>query len=138
MGKKILLFEGGKTNSINETVVQEGLDGVQRVLNFFGMRAFKTENVERSPILIKSSRWLRAPHSGMFKSYVENGMKIDKGMLIGAVCDPFGGREYSIKAHQTGYVICINEAPLVNRGDAIFHIGSTNKTTKTKELNSND
>lgn len=134
MGKKILLFEGGKTNSINETVVQEGVDGVQRVLNFFGMRAFKTENVERSPILIKSSKWLRAPHSGMFKSYVENGMKIDKGMLIGAVCDPFGGREYSIKAHQSGYVICINEAPLVNRGDAIFHIGSTNKTPKTKEL----
>lgn len=137
MGKRILLFEGGKTNSINETIVQEGLDGIQRILNFFGMRAFKTENIERKPILIKSSRWIRAPHSGVFKPYVENGQQVTKGEIIGAVCDPFGGKELSVRSNSNGFLICISEAPLVNRGDAIFNIGSTTKKTKSTTTDAN-
>ena len=41
--KKMLLFEGGKTNSIEELVVEEGLNGVKRLLSHLGMRSFKID-----------------------------------------------------------------------------------------------
>ena len=124
MGKKILLFEGGKTNSIDETIVEEGLLGIQRILNHFHMKNFKLEPVENEPIIIKSSKWLRAPQSGVFHSVVKNGQYVEQGDLLGLVSDPYGSTERKIKSNSKGYIICTNEAPLVNKGDAIFHIGN--------------
>ncbi len=127
MGKKILLFEGGKTNSIDEVVVEEGLLGVQRVLNHYGMRSFKIEDNERIPTVITSSRWLRAANAGVLRVTVGNGDSVEKGDILGLICDPFGNEEKKIKSPSTGYIICVNEAPLVNKGDAVFHIGKVGK-----------
>jgi uncharacterized protein len=121
-GKKILLFEGGKTNSINEQIVEEGLAGIQRVLTHLGMRSFKTET-DRSPIVIKSSKWLRAPNSGVFQATVANGEKVEVGTVLGIVSDPYGKIEKKVRSTMEGYVFCVNEAPLVNKWDAVFHIG---------------
>lgn len=123
MGKKILLFEGGKTNSIDEVVVEEGLLGIQRVLNYYGMRSFKLDDNERTPIVISSSKWLRAANAGVLRVTVSNGDAVQKGDILGLICDPFGNEEKKIKAPNNGYIICVNEAPLVNKGDAVFHIG---------------
>ena len=123
MGKKILLFEGGKTNSIDEVVVEEGLLGIQRVLNYYGMRSFKLDDNERTPIVISSSKWLRAANAGVLRVTVNNGDAVQKGDILGYICDPFGNEEKKIKAPNSGYIICVNEAPLVNKGDAVFHIG---------------
>jgi predicted deacylase len=134
MGKKILLFEGGKTNSIDETIVEEGLLGIQRILNHFNMKNFKLEPVENESIIIKSSRWLRAPQSGVFHSEVKNGQHVEKGDLLGFVSDPYGSSERKIKSNSKGYIICTNEAPLVNKGDAIFHIGNALVPDKNNAL----
>jgi predicted deacylase len=123
MGKKILLFEGGKTNSIDETIVEEGLLGIQRILNHFNMKNFKLEQDETEPIIIKSSKWLRAPLSGVFHAVVKNGQFVERGEVIGFVSDPYGSSERKVKSNSKGYIICTNEALLVNKGDAIFHIG---------------
>lgn len=125
INKKILLFEGGKANSIDEYIVEEGLAGIQRVLNHLHMRAFKTEVPARKPIVIESSKWLRAPISGVFLSQSKNGDLVHEGSVLGIVCDPYGGIEKKVRAHMEGYIICVNEAPLVNKGDAIFHIGTS-------------
>ncbi len=127
IGKKILLFEGGKTNSIDEAIVQEGLHGIQRILNHLEMRNFKTENYDRLPIYIRTSKWLRAPNSGVFRPLVSNGAFISKGSILGYICEPYGGAEKKVKSTFEGYIICSTEAPLVNKGDAIFHIGTTKK-----------
>lgn len=124
-GKKILLFEGGKTNSIEEKVVTEGLDGIKRMLEHLQMRTFKTDNSEnRKPVFIKNSRWLRASHSGMFCLMIENGTKVAAGTVLGIITDPFGKIERKVKATIDGYVFCANETPVVNKGDALFHIGA--------------
>src|SRR3989338_7656220 len=123
-GKKILLFEGGKANSIDEKIVEEGLAGIQRVLVHLGMRTFKmVELQDRNPILITSSKWLRAPHSGVFQAIVKNGDEVEVGTVLGIVCDPYGEIERKVKSTMKGFIICVNEAPLVNKGDAVFHIG---------------
>ncbi|MEN9978215.1 MAG: hypothetical protein RLZZ569_840 [Bacteroidota bacterium] len=125
--KKILLFEGGKANSIDENIVEEGLAGIQRVLNHLHMKAFKTESTERKPIIIESSKWLRSPQSGVFQAQIKNGQLVHEGTVLGIVSDPYGGVERKIKAHMEGFVICVNEAPLVNKGDALFHIGTSSE-----------
>lgn len=123
-GKKILLFEGGKTNSIEEIVVNEGLDGIKRMLEHLQMRNFKNDRMEnREPVYIRNSRWLRAAHSGMFCLQVKNGTLVEAGTVLAIITDPFGKIERKVKATIAGYVFCVNETPIVNKGDALFHIG---------------
>jgi hypothetical protein len=43
MKKKILLFEGGMANSIEEMVVEEGLNGTKRLIAHLGMRNYKID-----------------------------------------------------------------------------------------------
>lgn len=124
-GKKILLFEGGKANSIDETIVEEGLAGIQRILNHFHMKSFKIDTNEKESIVIESSKWLRAPNSGVFHSIIKNGAFVHENQIIGTVSDPYGSIERKVRSHMAGYVICVNESPLVNKGDAIFHIGTS-------------
>ncbi len=125
--KKILLFEGGKSNHIDTKVTQTGLSGAMRVIQKLGMRNYKEElalfeTVENEPVLINDSKWIRANYSGMFHPKPILGKKVKKGSVIGSISDPFGYFERNIKASHTGYVICINESPIVNQGDAVFHI----------------
>jgi predicted deacylase len=124
--KKILLFEGGKTNSIEEKVVVEGLDGIKRMLEHLQMRTFKFDNsLNREPIYIKNSRWIRASHAGMFCLMVENGAQVSVGTILGIITDPFGKIERKVKSSIDGFVFCVNETPVVNKGDALFHVGQS-------------
>jgi hypothetical protein len=121
--KKLLLFEGGKSNNIEENVVEEGLNGLKRLINHLGMRNYKIDiSKDRQPIFIGENKWMRAPSSGMFQCFVHNGTKVQKGEVLALVTDPYGKYEKQIKASQTGFVICINEAPVVYKGDAIIHL----------------
>ena len=122
--KKLLLFEGGKTNSVDEFVVSEALEGVKRVMHYLDLRHFKIEKKEEFAIVLKASKWLRASHSGMLLVYVKNGDTIKTGDVLGVISDPFGKTERKIRSTIDGYVFCVNEAPVVNKGDAIFNIGS--------------
>lgn len=124
LDKKMLLFEGGKTNSIEEFIVEEGLNGVKRFLSHMGMRTFKIDlSKDRTPVVLNESRWMRSPNSGMFQALVKNGARVNKGEVIGIVTDPYGKIERKVKSNSEGYIICLNESPVVYKGDAIFHIG---------------
>ncbi len=123
-GKLMLLFEGGKSNSIEESVVEAGINGVKRVLNHYGIRAFNIdESQEKKAHLLIESKWMRAPMSGLFRPIAKNGSRVEKGEVIGLLTDPFGKLEKKVKSVMDGYVFCVNEAPIVYKGDAIFHIG---------------
>jgi predicted deacylase len=125
--KKILLFEGGKSNHLDAKVTQAGLSGAMRVIQQLNMRNFEEELTRyetsaEDPVMINDSKWIRANYSGMFHPKPILGKKVKKGSVIGSISDPFGYFERNIKASHTGYVICINESPIVNQGDAVFHI----------------
>ena len=121
--KKILLFEGGKSNNIEENVIEEGLNGLKRLISHLGMRNYKIDFTQsRKPLFVGESKWMRAPSSGMFQCFVSNGSAVQKGDKLALVTDPYGKYEKKIKATQNGFVICINEAAVVYKGDAIIHI----------------
>ena len=126
LGKNMLLFEGGKTNNIEEMVVEEGINGVKRLLSHLGMRSFKIDiSKDRTPIVLEESKWMRSPNSGMFQALVKNGERVAKNEVIGIVTDPYGKFERKVKSNTNGYIICLNESPVVYKGDAIFHIAKT-------------
>ena len=74
------------------------------------------------PILVEKSGWVRARYSGMYHPHVQTGAFVKKGDLIGSISGPFGDFEKQIKAPNSGYIICTNQAPIVNQGDAIIHL----------------
>lgn len=125
LGKKVLLFEGGKSLNLDRIVTQRAIEGTMRVIQHLGMKNFDEEdtaNRESVSLLVSSSRWIRAGKSGMYRSFTKLGTEVVKGQILGSISDPFGGREKMVKATNDGYIICQNHTPIVNQGDALFHI----------------
>lgn len=121
MEKTILLFEGGKSNNLDQSVIDAGVYGALNVMKYLGMQNGKVNSRNKSVIITKS-RWLRAPFSGMFQFHVKNGARIYKNTVLGRITDPYGEFEKIIIAPFDGYLFGVNNAPIVNKGDALFHI----------------
>ena len=52
-----------------------------------------------------------------------NGAFVSKGELLGVICNPFGEIETKLLSTVDGYIIGINNQPIVNEGDALIHLG---------------
>jgi predicted deacylase len=132
-GKKVLLFEGGKSLNLDRIVTQIGIQGALRVMHHLNMRDFTKElSTKNSPlekqVFVEKSSWVRARESGMYRNKKRLGAKVLKGDILGTISDPFGTFEIELTAPNDGYIICTNHAPIVYEGDAVVHI-----TTKITE-----
>lgn len=121
LGKTILLFEGGKSMLYDENAIKCGVQGTKNVIHFLEMNKWE-DMPENKSIVIKKSTWLRASHSGMFHVRIKNGDWVVKKTLLGIITDPFGKFEKKFYAPFDCYVFCVNITPIVNRGDALFHV----------------
>ena len=121
MGKTILLFEGGKSIELNPTIINEGVNGTKNVLIRLGLIDGEL-TVKETPIFVHKAKWLRASHSGMFKVTTTNGSFVKKKEVLGIIQDPFGDFKKKIYAPFDGHIFCINKTPIVNKGEALFHI----------------
>lgn len=123
MGKTILLFEGGKSRSLDQAVIRCGVQGALNVMRYLNMQEGEIIT-ESEPVIIQKSKWLRAPYSGLFQSQIKNGTSVKAKEVIGRISDPFGDFEKKIKAPYDCHIFGLNTAPIVYKGDAIFHISS--------------
>lgn len=128
-GKTVLLYEGGKSQCFEEDIIQYGFNGALRVMHSLGMTS---ENPEGSPegVLVLKSTWIRAAFSGMFHLRIKNGAKVEKGQSLGFISDPYGDFSRKVKSPLDGYIFCVNSAPIVNKGDALFHISKESRAIK--------
>ena len=125
-GVPLLLFEGGKSNSIDAVVSNTGVNGSKRILHHLGMlqKKFTVSSPSKPSVTILNSKWVRAQASGMFKSSIKVGQFVKQQEIIGHITDPYGKNHIWIKTNNEGYVLNVNEAPLVYQGDALFHIST--------------
>jgi predicted deacylase len=72
----------------------------------------------------RASGWVRARRTGILDLDAQLGQQVTDGERLGALVDSFGRTLRLVHANRTGVVIGRTEAPLVNSGDAIVHIGS--------------
>lgn len=128
-GKPVLLFEGGKSNDSNKDVAKQGVDGVMRVLHHFEMLRQKFEVPEPigETVTIENSTWMRAKYSGLLHVKIPCGKHVEKGEYIAIITDPYGKLRHKVKAPNQGYIINVNESPIVYQGDAIFHLSVPGK-----------
>lgn len=120
----VIVFEGGKSRSIDEEVVKIGVKGVLNVMDHLRIRQQRKEDVENTETTyIHNSRWVRANYSGMFQPLVKNGTHVQKGQLLGYINGPFAQFQKKVKSPVSGHIICLNQTPVVQKGDAIFNIG---------------
>ena len=125
MNVKMLLFEGGKSVDINNGVTKEAVEGTKRFLTHFDMLKNKHEiSKPHQTIYIETSDWIRANFSGMFHGLKQIGSYVTKGELLATISDPFGKVSHKLKAPHAGYLINVNDAPIVYQGDAVFHIST--------------
>ena len=125
----VLLFEGGKSQDSNKEVAKHGVEGVMRILSFLEMLNPKFEYPDAigETVVIENTNWMRAKYSGLLHIKIPCGKHVEKGEYIGTITDPYGKFRHKIKAVNSGYVININESPIVYQGDAIFHISAPPK-----------
>ncbi len=126
LGIPMLLFEGGKSFHFNTTITNTGVNGAKRILNHFGMlnAKFRISKPKKKCVFIAESKWIRAKYSGMFRASIAINSKVKKGDVIGHITGPFGKFHHFVKAENSGYIFNVNEAPIVNQGDALFHIST--------------
>lgn len=124
LGKKgipAVIFEGGKSKSIDQSVVETGMEGVLNVMRHLGM--MNGHGKRRRSRFVKESKWIRARASGMLQPLIRNGAKVEKGALLAYINGPYGQFQRKVKSTVTGHVFCVNQAPVVYKGDGLFHIG---------------
>jgi hypothetical protein len=126
LGVKMLLFEGGKSLDINDAVTKEAIEGTKRFLTHLDMLNPRKKAIlnENKTIYIEKSNWVRAKHSGMFHGLTAIGSFVKKGDLLATISDPYGKVEHKVKAPHAGFIINVNDAPIIYQGDAIFHIST--------------
>ncbi|MBF0278791.1 MAG: succinylglutamate desuccinylase/aspartoacylase family protein [SAR324 cluster bacterium] len=119
--KPILVYEAGETLRLNEMAVQEGIDGILRTMHFLGM--IDSAPQPNQSIWIRKRRWIRASEAGFFHSSMQTGSYVTKNQYLGFLSDPYGNFENQIHAPANGYILGINNMPVVHKGDALFHLG---------------
>jgi len=130
--KKIpmLLYEGGEALRFDEGAIGAGLQGVIRVMRELGMLPKSRQRKMKDPFIAQSSHWLRAPDSGILRERAQLGVAVRAGQVLGIVSDPLGANELPVVADRDGVVVGRSELPLVNEGDAIFHIATFDAPTR--------
>lgn len=119
--KHILVFEGGESMRLDNHAIEEGIAGTKRLLNHLEM--IDSPQLPQETIILKESEWTRAKASGIFYATAKLGESVKKGQIIARISDPYGQVIVPVKASTNGYVIGVNNNPVVNVGDAILHIG---------------
>jgi hypothetical protein len=122
-GVPVIVYEAGEALRFDEACIRAGVKGVVRVMRQLGMLAPSSRKPKglRS-LVIRSSKWVRAPHSGLLRSSAALGSAVSEGQLLGVISDPFGENEAEVRASISGVVIGRSNIPLVHEGDALFHI----------------
>ncbi len=121
-GKSILVYEAGESLRLRKPAIDEGIAGMQRVMKHLNMNNAAIASNQKITIISKST-WTRARRAGLHYAQARNGTFVKKGEVLGVISDPYGEYEKKIKASHDCYILSVNNNPVVNRGDALFHTG---------------
>jgi predicted deacylase len=121
LGKDVLLFEAGEALRFDEMSI--------------GMISSKGIAKTKMPSqLCESSSWVRAPAGGLLRIFRADGDVVAEGDLLAAVADPFGGEEIEILAPFGGIIVGRAVMPIINEGDALFHLARVKSLTQAEDM----
>jgi len=122
-GVDVLLYEGGEGLRFDELTIRVGLTGILRILRSLGALSMRSVPLAKNKSYWSQiSRWTRAPEGGILRCSKKLGDIVAKGEVIGLISDPFGSVQYAVEANNSGLIIGKTNLPIVNQGDALYHI----------------
>ena len=123
----LLVYEAGESLRFDSFSITTGVKGIVSVMRHLGMLPRSGIGKGTDPYIADSSKWVRAPASGILNIRKQLGEGVSEGELIGFVSDPsdmFEDSKFEFHSPINGIVIGLTRVPLVNEGDAIYHIAS--------------
>jgi len=128
LGVDVLVYEGGEGLRFDEFAIKAGVDGIAGVMLRTGMLELpdgidppEPDELHR-PVFANASKWVRAPDGGVFRSLKRIGNAVSENEPVGVVANPYEGGEIQIRSPRRGIIIGATTLPVVNMGDALFHI----------------
>lgn len=121
-GKNIIVYEGGESLRFDQQAIDEGISGTLRLMKHLNMIDWAPDPLDENRVIWNTS-WIRARNAGLFQSNVKCGQLVHQGEWVGTITDPFGEFKEQVSAPETGYVIGLNNIPVINVGDALMHLG---------------
>lgn len=123
-GIPMLLYEAGEALRFDEISIRAGVKGIVNVMRELKMLppSRSRSKKQMDAVVARSTTWVRAPDSGILRAMIPLGGRVKKNTLLGVIADPFGETEIQITAPFSGIIIGRTNLPLVNEGDAIYHI----------------
>ena len=121
-GTKILLYEAGQALRFDELSIRAGIKGVLNVLAHLGMTKRRARKQRVMPFVANNSTWSRANSSGIVYDLKKLGDQVKKGEALATIGNPFGEAISTVHASRSGIVIGKQNIPLVQEGDAMYHI----------------
>lgn len=123
-GVPMLLYEAGEALRFEEFSIRAGVQGVLNVMRGLGMlpTRHRRKRAPAEPFVARSSTWVRAPESGIFRASTKLGNQVASGDVLGVIGDPFGDEQTEVRSAADGIVIGRTSLPLVHEGEALFHI----------------
>ena len=123
-GVPILLYEAGEALRFDDTSIMIGVKGIVNVLRALEMLPQSVKKQHRTPLIFKDSSWVRASESGMLRTVKALGDAVKKGETIAFIDEPLGDNSFEMRASFDGIIIGKSQIPLVQEGDAVFHIAA--------------
>ena len=133
-GIPMLLYEAGEALRFDDIAIRAGVRGITAVMRELGMlRSSGRRRARPEPAVALDSTWVRAPDSGIFHARVRLGARVRRGDVLGTLASPFGESETRIKSTSGGIIIGMTQIPLLNEGDAAFHVAEVERPTQVEK-----
>ena len=121
-GTKMLLYEAGEALRFDELSIRVGYQGIKKVMRYLGLIKPSRSRLKAEPFRADKSIWVRASDSGFINHKHQLGDHVRKGDILAEICDPFGKKLDVVKANISGVIIGKQNIPLVQEGEAVYHI----------------
>ena len=126
----VILYEAGEALRFDEVAIRAGVKGVLGVMSHLGMRRKSRAHSQTSCLIANTSQWVRANQSGILRSLVANGGRVELGEVLAYINDPLGEKSEPLLSPVDGIVIGKTNLPLVFEGEAVFHIARYEKSVE--------
>jgi predicted deacylase len=131
-GLPMLLYEAGEGLRFDALSIRGGVRGILNVMRELGMLAGKSSRVSIRQVESRSSQWVRAPVSGLLRVEVPMGALVETDQRLARLADAVGDNEVEVKSPIAGIIIGRTNNPVVNGGDALFHIASVENVARAE------
>ncbi len=132
-GVKVLLYEGGEALRFDEVSIDAAVKGSLRVMAHLGMIEPVPVKLAPGTVFSDASAWVRAPESGILHTTRRIGDRVGQREVVGVVADPLGTSSIPLVAEEDGIIVGRTNLPIVNRGDAVFHIAKAKPLATIRE-----